>query len=60
MNYLKCAILFFVTTIVMYLAGSFISASFDITQWAQEWRVVVIFCTFLLTAFFISADQNLI
>lgn len=43
MKYLKYTAAFFAPFVVLYLCGSFVAASFDITQWHQAGRNFVAF-----------------
>lgn len=41
MKYLKYTIAFFAPFIVMYLLISFVTLSFDVTQWHQDFRFLL-------------------
>lgn len=48
MKYLKYTAAFFAPFVVLYLCGSFVAASFDITQWDKEGRFLTVLFSAIL------------
>lgn len=54
-----CVLIIFIIFMVLYLLGSFMSATFDITMWTQRQRNLVMLFTVGLSYITVSSYLNL-